>query len=91
MIGIFFFLIAGIACAWWFDQNVLIKRRPTVEVEGQPLIRALKKSDSYASICQNQENHRNRLRHRTDDNRGSVEQLGNGGDGGEVLRIDSRR
>lgn len=91
MIGVIFFLIAGVVCAWWFDQNVLAKRRPAIDVGGEPLIRALKKSDQYAAICQNQKNHRNRLRNRSGSGSDSVEQLGDGGDGGEVLRIDSRR
>lgn len=91
MIGVIFFLVAGAVCAWWFDQNVLVKRRPTIEVGGQSLIKALKKSDKYAAICQNQENHRNRLRNRSRNNIVPLEQPGDGGDGGEVLRIDSRR
>ena len=91
MIVTIFFLIAGAVCAWWFDQNILVKRRPTIEVGGPTLIKALKKSDRYATICQNQENHRNRLRNRSDADSNPVEQLRSGGDGGEVLRIDSRK
>ena len=91
MIGVIFFLTAGVVCAWLFDQYVLVKLRPTIEVEGQPLIKALKKSDRYASIRQNQENHRSRLRDRSDPHSSTVEHSGDGRDGGEVLRLDSRR
>lgn len=90
MIGIILLLIAGAFVAYLFDEKV-IKNRPTIQLEGDTLIRVLKESDSYASIRKNQEAHRARSDHRDIDSGGSVEQLGDGGDGGKVLRFDSRR
>ena len=90
MIGIILLLIAGVFAAYLFDENV-IKKRPTIQVEGDTLIRVLKESENYASIRRNQEAHRARSDRRNIDSGGSVEQLGDGGDGGKVLRFDSRR
>ena len=72
------------------DENV-IKDRPTIDLEGDTLIRVLKESEQYGSIRQHQEAHRARPGNRNIHSDDSVEQLGGGGDGGKVLQLDSRR
>ena len=91
MIGVILLLTAGVIVAWAFDNFILARRRPMVKLEGHTLIQVLKNSDQYASIRQNQEVHRARHSDRNIHGRSNVEQLGNAGDGGDVLRLDSRR
>lgn len=90
MIGIILLLIAGAFVAYLIDVH-MIKNRPAIELEGDTLMRVLKESEQYENIRRNQEAHRARSDHRSIDSGGSVEQLGDGGDGGKVLRFDSRR
>jgi len=90
MIGIILLLMAGAFVAYLIDENI-IKNRPTFQLEGDTLIRALKESEQYESIRRNQEVHRARSDRRSIDSGGSVEQLGDGGDGSNLLRFDSRR
>ncbi len=90
MIGIIMLLIVGAFAAYLFDEYV-IKKRPAIQIEGQTLIRVLKESEQYESIRQHQEAHRARHSDRSIHSSDSVEQLGDGGDGGKVLRFDSRR
>jgi len=90
MILVLLLLIAGAFAAHLLDEYI-IKKRPAIQLEGETLMRVLKNSDSYASIRQHQEVHRGRSSNRSIHHGNSVEQLGDRGDGGEVLRIDSRR
>jgi hypothetical protein len=82
---------AGVFAAWLFDNFYLMKRRPAVKIEGASLIHALKNSERYESIRQAQAFPHSRSDNRHIGRSDRVEQIGDGGDGGDVLRIDSRR
>jgi hypothetical protein len=91
MIGVLLLLAAGVFAAWLFDSFFIAKRKPMVKIEGVSLIQALKGNEQYESIRQGQA-----VPHPRSDNRplhhgGRVEQIGDGGNGGDVLRLDSRR
>jgi len=93
MIGIVLLFVAGIFVAWKVDTNFIANRNPLRTLEGPSLIQVLEKSETYDQIKKGQrkEIHSARPDDRPDNRRDYVEQLGSGGDGGEVLRLDSRR
>lgn len=91
IIGVMFFLAIGVGLAWLFDVFVLQRSKKSIQIGGYDLVQSLKRSGKYEAIRRNQEIPSGRSRHRIDHHSRNVGELGDGGDGGQVLQLDPRR
>lgn len=89
MISLVVSFAIGIALAMWFDQNIIARFRPTRTLEGEALIRILKKSKLYDDIKGNQRSISNRSGNRNRDNVLALEQARARGNGRHVLPLRS--
>ena len=89
MTAIILLFAFGVICAWAFDKH-FIQSKKSYELESSQVVQVLKESDRYESYRKIKKVSDDRSFHRGIDHNSSVEQLGDGRNGGEVLQINSR-
>ncbi len=91
MVMVILLFAFGIFLAWLVDTHFIMKRKPALKAEGVPLLEALRVSSEYERIQDSQKIPPSRSFDRGIHNSNSLVDHRNGRDGGQVLRIDSRR
>lgn len=90
MIAIIIFFTVGVLCACFFDKRFIINNKP-YEIKSSEIIQAIREGEQYGISRKSKEANADRPINRSIDCSIDVGQVGDGGNGGKVLQIDSRR